>query len=139
MMRAVFVAVAAGAVLSGLMPLASHAQSFGGGVYSGSPLSNIERAQRSQLDANRNLIDKEQQGRYQTQLDLERMTYEEARRGREGYLFQGNTSQRSLETQLREEDARLRQQDQDSRERELRQRQEVEQGIIESRRTQSSQ
>lgn len=136
-MRARFVAiVAAGAALIG--PGAVQAQAVGG-VYTGSPLSNIERSQRSQLEANRTIITNQDVGRFQSQLDLEKQTYDEARRRREDYLFQGNTSQRALETQLREEDARLRQQDTDNREREIRQRQEVEQGIAEARRNQGLQ
>jgi hypothetical protein len=131
-MRSAFVAVLAGATLVGLMPTDGHAQGVGG-VYTGSPLSTIERSQQGQLDANRFTITKENQGRFQSQLDLERMTYDEARRQREGYLFQDNTSQRALETQLREEDLRLRQQDQENRERELRQRLEEEQGIAQAR------
>jgi hypothetical protein len=116
------------------MPTVGHAQALGGGIYTGSPLSTIQRTQQGQLDANRAAITKENQGRFQNQLDLERMTYEESRRERESYLFQDNsTSQRALETQLREQDLRLRQQDQDARERELRQRLEEEQGIAQSR------
>jgi hypothetical protein len=122
-MRSAFVTVLAGAALVGLMPTDGHAQGVGG-VYTGSPLTTIERSQQNQLDANRFAITKENQGRFQNQLDLERMTYDEARRQREGYLFQDNTSQRALETELREQDLRLRQQDQDNRERELKQRQE---------------
>jgi hypothetical protein len=133
-----FVAVAAGAALIGLVPGAVRAQAVGG-VYTGSPLSTIERNQRSQLEANRNNITSQGVNRYQSQLDLEKQVYDEARRRREDYLFQGNTQQRALETQLREEDSRLRQQDSDNREREVRQRQEVEQGIAETRRRQGLQ
>jgi hypothetical protein len=131
-MRSAFVAVLAGAALVGLTPTDGRAQGVGG-VYTGSPLSTIERSQQGQLEANRFTITKENQGRFQNQLDLERMTYDEARRQREGYLFQDNTSQRALETQLREQDLRLRQQDQDNRERELRQRQEEEEAIARAR------
>jgi hypothetical protein len=113
-----------GMALAGLAPGAAHAQAsstFYGGVYTNSPLNQIERGQRGQLDANRAIIGSQNDGRYQQQLDLERQTLEEARRQREGYLFQSNTSQRAIETQLREEALRLRTQDQESRQREIKQ------------------
>jgi hypothetical protein len=137
-MRTVLFLAAAAAGLIGLAPSLGQAQVAGSGAGAGysypvAPLTVIQRSQQNQLEANRNNITRENQGRFQSQLDLERMTYDEARRQREGFLFQDNTSQRALETQLREQDLRLRQQDQDNRERELRQRQEEEQGLALSR------
>ena len=123
-----FLAATAAAGLIGIVPSAGHAQGAASEYsYVTPPLTFIERQQRNQLDANRAAITKEGQGRFQNQLDLERMTYEEARRERDSYLFQDNTSQRALETQLREQDLRLRQQDQDNRARAVRQRLEQEQ------------
>jgi hypothetical protein len=124
--------VAAG--LIGCVPRAGHAQGVANEYsYVTPPLTVIQRNQQNQLDANRAAITKEGQGRFQNQLDLERQTYEEARRERDGYLFQDNTSQRSLETQLREQDLRLRQQDQDNRARAIRQRLEEEQNENQAR------
>jgi hypothetical protein len=123
---------AAAAALIGLAPGLGQAQVAGSGAGGGysylvPPLTVIQRNQQNQLEANRFTITKENQGRFQNQLDLEKMTYDEERRERESYLFQDNTSQRALEIQLREQDLRLSQQDQDSRARALRQRQEEDQ------------
>jgi hypothetical protein len=121
-----FVIVAAGAAsLLGLLP---------GLVSAQSPLTTIERNQRNQLDANRNLMANEREGRLQNQLDLEKRFYDEERRRREDYRFQGNAQQRALETQLREDAIRIGQQDQANREREIKQRQEEQQSIEEARR-----
>jgi hypothetical protein len=125
------IAVAAGAALTGLAPTVGRAQSY---TYVTPPLTTIERNQRSQLDANRAIITQQSSGRFQTQLDLEKQTYDESRRRREDYLFQGNTSQRALETQLREQDLQFRQKDQELRERNARQNQEEEQGAADARR-----
>jgi len=113
-----------GVAVAGLASGAAHAQApntYFGGVYSNSPLTSIERTQRGQLDANRAVIGSQNDNRFQQQLDLERQTLEEARRQRETYLYQGNTQQRAIETQLREEALRLRSQDQDTRVREIKQ------------------
>jgi hypothetical protein len=113
-----------GVAAAGLASGAAHAQSsstYFGGFYSNSPLSQTERLQRNQLDANRAVIGSQNDNRFQQQLDLERQTLEEARRQREGFLFQSNTQQRAVETQLREEALRLRTQDQTQREREVKQ------------------
>jgi hypothetical protein len=95
----------------------------------------IERQQRQQLEGNRNVIGNQLQDRYQNALELEKQFYDENRRRREDYRFQGNTSQRALETQLREDALRINQQDQAARERELRNRAQADQGIEQARRS----
>jgi hypothetical protein len=110
-----------------LAPVSGHAQS---------PLTSIERQQRQQLEGNRNNITNQLQERHQNQLDLEKSAFDENRRRREDYRFQGNTQQRALETQLRTDDQRIRQQDQRNREFQEKQRLEEIQGIEESRRRQ---
>jgi hypothetical protein len=133
-MRAGVVAIV-GLALAGLVPGAAHAQTYPG-VYTDSPLDQIQRSQRSQLEANRNVIATQGQNRVQQQLDLERQTLEESRREREGYLYQENTQQRGVETQLREDDLRLRQIDQSNRDRELKQYLEQQQQEAEARQQQ---
>src|SRR4051812_4155230 len=119
--------VAAGMV--GLVPVSGHAQS---------PLTAIERQQRQQLEGNRNTISNQLQERYQQQLDLEKSAYDENRRRREDYRFQGNTAQRALESQLRTEDQRIRQQDQRNREFQDKQRLEELRGLEDARRRQGN-
>ena len=133
-MRAGWVAVL-GLALVGLLPGAARAQSLPG-VYTNSPLEQLQRSQRSQLEANSNVLATQNQGRFQQQLDLERQTLEESRRQREGYLYQENTQQRAVETQLREDDLRLRQLDQANHDREVKQYQEEEQEAAQARQQQ---
>ncbi len=137
-------ALVATAGLIGIVPSVGHAQVAGTGSGSGysyvvPPLTVIERNQRNQLDANRNLITNQLQDRYQTQIEAEKATLDAARRQREDYRFQTNTQQRALETQLREEALRLNQQDQTNRERDIRARVLEEEGIERSRRAYSGQ
>jgi hypothetical protein len=139
MRNLLFGAVAVAAALTGAVPSTGHAQvagTSGGGGYSYvvPPLSLIERSQHQQLEANRNVINNQLQDRYQNSLELEKQFYDENRRRREDYRFQGNTSQRALETQLREDAVRINQQDQAARERELRNRAQADQGIDQARR-----
>jgi hypothetical protein len=129
-MRRFVVVGAVAASLLGPMPGPAHAQS---------PLTTIERQQHNQLDANRNVLATEGQGRTQHQLDLEKATLETVRRTRDDYLYQGNTQQRAVETQLREDAIRIGQQDQANREREAKQRIEEQQSIEEARRRQGLQ
>ncbi len=131
MHKRLFRAVVAAAGLIGIMPSTGHAQVGGSGV---PQLTVIERNQRNQLDANRNLITNQLQDRFQSQVEAEKATLDAARRQREDYRFQTNTQQRALETQLREEALRLNQQDQANREREIRARALEEEGIERSRR-----
>ena len=129
-MRLSFAIAAAALSLAGGLPAPGHAQS---------PLTTIERQQHNQLDANRNILATEGQGRLQHQLDLEKATLETVRRQREDYLYQTNTQQRAFETQLREDAIRINQQDQANREREIKQRIEEQQSIEEARRRQGLQ
>jgi hypothetical protein len=117
-------AVGLGMVL-GLMPSAGRAQTT---------FEQMQRSQRLTIDANRNTLDSQYQDRYQQQLDLEKQFYDENRRRREDYRFQGNTAQRALENQLREDDLHYRQLDQANRERDEKQRQEQQQSIEDARR-----
>jgi hypothetical protein len=104
-----------------------------GAALAQSPLTTIERSQKSQLDANRNKVNDQLQERFQQNLELEKQFFDENRRRRENYRYQGNTTQRSLETQLREDSIRINQQDQANREREFKQRAEEAQGLEEAR------
>ena len=122
-MRVLLAGMAALGLLGGL-PGVVHAQST---------LTTIERQQKNQLEANRNNIGGQLQERFQTNLELEKQFFDENRRRREAYRFHGNTAQRSLETQLREDAIRIGQQDQTNRERELKQRQEEASAIEEAR------
>ncbi len=122
-MRGLLVGMAALGLLGGLPGVAS-AQST---------LTTIERQQKNQLEANRGNINGQLQERFQSNLELEKQFFDENRRRREAYRFQGNTQQRSLETQLREDAIRIGQQDQSNREREIKQRQEEAQAIEEAR------
>jgi hypothetical protein len=127
-------AVAVAAVI-GAAPSVGYAQAqyqSGGTVIS--PLTLMERNQRNQLNANRSVIGTQLQDRYQNSLELEKQFYDENRRRREDYRFQGNTQQRALEAELREDALRIGQQDQVSRERALKQQQESQQSIEEARR-----
>ena len=98
-----------------------------------SPLTTMERQQKGQLDANRNRVNDQLQERFQQNLELEKQFFDENRRRRENYRYQGNTQQRSLETQLREDSIRIGQQDQASRELAAKQRQEEVQALEEAR------
>src|SRR5258706_16018031 len=123
--RGVLLGAAVMAAAAGLAPVSALAQS---------PLTTIGRQQRQQLEGNRNNITNQLQERYQNALDLEKQFYDENRRRREDYRFQGNTQQRALETQLRADDQRIRQNDQRSREFQEKQRLEELQGIEQTRR-----
>jgi hypothetical protein len=123
-MRALLAVAALGATIA-LLPVPGHAQSN---------LTAIERSQRLTLEGNRNVLGNQNQERYQQQLDLEKQVYDESRRRREDYRFQGNTQQRALETQLRAEDLRIRDQDRRNREYEEKQRQEEARALDDSRR-----
>jgi hypothetical protein len=126
-MRLSFAIAAVALIAAGALPAPAAAQS---------QLTAIERTQRNQLDANRNVVTNEQAGRAQIQLDLEKATLETTRRFREDYRFQSNTQQRALETQLREDSIRINQQDQANRERDIKQRIEEQQSIEEARQRQ---
>jgi hypothetical protein len=104
-----------------------------GAAFAQSSLTTMERQQKGQLDANRNKINDQLQERFQTNLELEKQFFDENRRRRENYRYQGNTQQRSLETQLREDSIRIGQQDQANREREFKQRAEEAQALEEGR------
>src|SRR3954464_10387916 len=97
MRKLMFGVVAVAAGLIGVLPGTGHAQVAGSGGGGGSysyvvpPLSVIERQQRQQLEGNRNVIGNQLQDRYQNALDLEKSLYDETRRRREDYRFQGNT------------------------------------------------
>ena len=124
-----WVVVAAGAAgLIGLAPGLSQAQT---------PLTvPINRQQQNQLEVNRQILHKEEEGRSSRQLELEAASLETARRQRESFLFQDNTEQRGLEARLREDALRINQEDQASRERDAKQRVEEQQSIDDARRRQ---
>jgi len=124
-----WVVVAAGAAgLIGLLPGLSQAQT---------PLTApLEHQQQNQLEVNRQVLSKEQEGRFSHQLELEQTSLEPARRARESYLFQDNTEQRDLEARLREDAIRINQQDQANRERDVKQRLEELQSLEDARRRQ---
>jgi hypothetical protein len=124
-----WVVVAAGAAgLIGLLPNPSQAQT---------PLTvPLERQQQNALEANRQVLHKEQEGRFSHQLELEQTSLEPARRARESFLYQDNTEQRSLEARLREDAIRINQEDQANRERDAKQRLEELQSLEDARRRQ---
>jgi hypothetical protein len=128
-MRWLIFGTAVTAGILGMMPVSGHAQ-----FAAQSTLPTIERQQRLQLEGNRNIISNQLQDRYQNSLELEKQFYDENRRRREDYRFQGNAQQRALETQLRQEDQRIRQNDQRNREFQDKQRLEELQGQEQMRR-----
>ena len=98
-----------------------------------SNLTTIERQQKGQLEANRGRVSDQLQERFQNNLELEKQFFDENRRRRENYRFQGNTQQRAFESQLREDSIRISEQDQRNRDREIKQRQEEAQALEEAR------
>jgi len=134
-----FGAVAVATGLVGAVPGIGRAQVAGtdtgaGYSYPVPPLTVIQRAQQNQLEANKQVLHKEEEGRFAHQLELEQTTLETARRERESYLYQDNTEQRGLEAQLREDALRINQQDQTNRDRDIRARALEEQGIQDAQR-----